>query len=126
MRVWLVCFLGLFGLAELYQWAIAVPWLQPAHLPLSAFVGVALAIASNYNKPAGLLWQNGTTKLSASDVASDVASHVQPTPTVPDEQPAIAPQPSPQLPFFDVNLRVRRSISFTIRKASSSVDRLES
>lgn len=46
MRVWIVCFILLFGSAELLE------WLQQFSLPLPIFVlgGVFLAIASNYNQ----------------------------------------------------------------------------
>ncbi|MEC4983180.1 MAG: hypothetical protein SAK42_03600 [Oscillatoria sp. PMC 1076.18] len=46
MKVWIVSFFLLFGLAELYQWA------KDVTLPLPVFVlaGAFLAIASNYEK----------------------------------------------------------------------------
>ena len=46
MYVWLVCFVVLFGLAELY------PWVQGVVLPfpLMLLAGVGLAIASNLLK----------------------------------------------------------------------------
>ena len=49
MRVWLSCFLVLFALAELYQWA------QHLTLPLPIYIlgGAFLAIASNTNKRLG-------------------------------------------------------------------------
>lgn len=49
MRVWLSCFLVLFALAELYQWA------QHLTLPLPIYIlgGAFLAIASNANKRLG-------------------------------------------------------------------------
>lgn len=103
MKVWLVCFLGMFGAVELYQWAASVPWLQQT-LPLPIWVGgLMLAIGSNARKRSGLPWTSSIAK-----------PHVQ---IQPPAQPVIAdPQPSPQLPFFDVNLQPRRSISFTVRK----------
>jgi hypothetical protein len=50
MRVWLACFLVLFGAAELLQ------WMDGLRLPMPIFVlgGAFLAIASNYNKLANL------------------------------------------------------------------------
>lgn len=50
MRVWIVCFILLFGSAQLLE------WLQKFSLPLPIFVlgGVFLAIASNYDKLADL------------------------------------------------------------------------
>ncbi|KJH72159.1 hypothetical protein [Aliterella atlantica] len=49
MKVWLSCFLVLFALAELYQWA------QHLTLPLPIYIlgGAFLAIASNANKRLG-------------------------------------------------------------------------
>lgn len=46
MRIWLISFGLLFGAVELYQWfqALSVP------LPVYVAGGIALAIASNYEK----------------------------------------------------------------------------
>jgi hypothetical protein len=46
MRVWLTCFILLFGAAELYQ------WVQKLSLPMPIFVlgGVFLALFSNFDK----------------------------------------------------------------------------
>lgn len=58
MRVWLVCFVALFGLTEFYQWAIASPLLEQIQLlPLPVLIGAGciLAIASNTKKH--LPWQ---------------------------------------------------------------------
>lgn len=50
MRVWITCFVLLFGAAELFD------WLQKFTMPLPIFIlgGVFLAIASNYSKLANL------------------------------------------------------------------------
>lgn len=52
MKVWLACFLLLFALAELFQWA------QQFSFPLPIYIlgGAFLAIASNYDKLGGLRW----------------------------------------------------------------------
>ena len=49
MRIWLACFLVMFGVAELFQ------WMKQLSLPLPVFIlgGAFLAIASNYEKRAG-------------------------------------------------------------------------
>jgi len=49
MRVWMISFLVLFGIVELYQ------WMRDFTLPLPVFIlgGALLAIASNYGKYAG-------------------------------------------------------------------------
>ncbi|MFE1745666.1 hypothetical protein [Coleofasciculus sp. H7-2] len=53
MRVWVASFLLLFGFAEIYQ------WLKQFTLPLPVYIlgGAFLAIASNYDKRAGLPWE---------------------------------------------------------------------
>lgn len=49
MRIWLACFMVMFGLAELFQ------WMKQLSLPMPVFIlgGAFLAIASNYQKRAG-------------------------------------------------------------------------
>lgn len=49
MKVWLSCFLVLFAIAELYQWA------QQVTLPLPLYIlgGAVLAVASNADKRLG-------------------------------------------------------------------------
>jgi hypothetical protein len=49
MTVWLVCFLVLFALAELFNWVkqFDLP------LPVAILAGAVLAVASNYEKIAG-------------------------------------------------------------------------
>ena len=49
MKVWLSCFLVLFAIAELYQWA------QHLTLPLPLYIlgGAVLAVASNTDKRLG-------------------------------------------------------------------------
>ncbi|WP_038021033.1 hypothetical protein [Synechocystis sp. PCC 7509] len=51
MKVWLSCFLVLFAIAELYQWA------QNVTLPLPFYIlgGAVLAVASNTDKRLGFL-----------------------------------------------------------------------
>lgn len=46
MRVWLACFIVLFAIAELYEWAKHLNLLFPIYIVGGAF----LAIASNYDK----------------------------------------------------------------------------
>lgn len=48
MKVWLSCFLGLFAIAELYQWAQNV-----VPLPFYILCGAVLAVASNTDKRLG-------------------------------------------------------------------------
>lgn len=107
MKVWLVCFLGLFGAVELYQWVAAVPWLQMDFpTPILLGGGSVLAIGSNIRKA-------NLRKPVALPAPSPTAA-IQPAP--PSEPAAL--HPSPQLPVFDVNLQPRRSISFIVRRPS--------
>ncbi len=50
MKLWLVCFLLLFGVAETAQWFGQLAWFGSVELslPLTIGGGVGLAIASNY------------------------------------------------------------------------------
>lgn len=110
MRVWFVCFLLLFGAVELYQWVANLPWLhQNLTLPMPAFLlgGVVLAIASNYNKRAGLPWKNWLETSERQFRPSPAASPVEGSVT--------STQPSPDLPNFAA-VQPGAPISFTIRK----------
>jgi len=70
MRIWLSCFLVLFAIAELYQWA------QHLTLPLPIYIlgGAFLAIASNSNKRLGFF-------LPLKDEAISMMSAINPTQT---------------------------------------------
>ncbi len=58
MRVWLASCVVLFGMVELYQ------WFKNFTLPLPVFIlsGAFLAIASNYNKLASLLFRDSAAQ----------------------------------------------------------------
>jgi hypothetical protein len=103
MKVWLVCFVGLFGLAELCQWIRAFPLLGDANLPVTVLLGagLALAIASNSTKQAGLPWQNPPKNLNSTK-AQSCSEPLPPLPTVPLNQTQTSDT----------------SISFTIHKHS--------
>ncbi|NJL87986.1 MAG: hypothetical protein HC886_21640 [Leptolyngbyaceae cyanobacterium SM1_1_3] len=49
-RLWLLCFVFLFALAEGYQWVADFPWLTNTELPLAIAGGMLLAIVSNYGR----------------------------------------------------------------------------
>lgn len=70
MRIWLSCFLVLFAIAELYQWA------QHLTLPLPIYIlgGAFLAIASNANKRLGFF-------LPLKNEAIALMNGINPTPT---------------------------------------------
>ncbi|PSB18654.1 hypothetical protein C7B65_14085 [Phormidesmis priestleyi ULC007] len=91
MRVWLACFLVLFGLSELFQ------WMKQLSLPLPVFIlgGAFLAIVSNYDRRAGFPF----------NMISSPTRDSQAMPPAP-AQTVIPRSSSPQKP-----------ISFTIRKS---------
>jgi hypothetical protein len=94
----LVCFVLFFGLSQFFQWT------KHLTLPLPIFIlgGAFLAIASNFNKRAGL-------PFSLLNELSSQGSE-QPEPEAPPElaQSSKLPvQPTPQVP---------KPVSFTIRK----------
>lgn len=97
MRVWLVCFLVLFGSAEFLQ------WLSKFSLPLPVFIlgGVFLAVISNYDKLPVL-------KQSLEGEPDDSLPPGQ-------SAPVNVQSTSAQLPNLQSN-PPRQSISFTIRK----------
>ncbi len=95
MRVWITCFVLLFGAAELLD------WLQTFAMPLPIFVlgGAFLAIASNYSKLTNLPFH--------------------PEYEEPDPAQTLAPPPPPSSVLHSsVNSKVSpaRPLSFTIRK----------
>jgi len=113
MYVWLVCFVVLFGLAELY------PWVQGVVLPfpLMLLAGVGLAIASNLsgsnlsgsnlNQRSGL--SEPSTPPSQVPAPAAIAAEATSAPAVPSPHPQTLPQSLTTSPPPD-------TISFTIRK----------
>ena len=79
MRIWLACFGLLFAIAEIYE------WVKHLTLPLPIYIlgGAFLAIASNYNKRAGLFFRD------------EAAEPPSVTPTV---NPPRLDNPAPQQP----------------------------
>ncbi|MBA3924098.1 MAG: hypothetical protein H0X31_21335 [Nostocaceae cyanobacterium] len=78
MKIWMVCFLALFAIAELFD------WIKQFNLPLPIYIlgGAFLAIASNYNKLVGS------------------SLHASPTPTVnATNQPELSPAASKPVSF---------------------------
>lgn len=74
MKVWLACFLVLFALAELFQWA------KQLSLPLPIYIlgGAFLAIASNYNKLNNLPWQTSHDSKPMFDAHHSTPAEVKP------------------------------------------------
>ncbi|BCL34651.1 hypothetical protein [Nostoc sp. MS1] len=70
MRVWLVCFLLLFVLAELFD------WLKAFSLPLPIYIlgGAFLAVASNYDKIIGYYFTDTTINASLEEPQLDLPS----------------------------------------------------
>lgn len=110
MYVWLVCFVVLFGLAELYPWVqgIVLPF------PLTLLAGVGLAIASNLNHRSRLAERAPPAPppvpVSAASASSTVAPMTENVPLSPPSQP-------PPLNALAAN----DTISFTIRKPGSNL-----
>lgn len=105
MYLWLVCFVVLFGLSELYPWVqgVALPF------PVTLLAGVGLAIASNFNHRSRWFEQ-----------APLVPPTVPPAPAA--SSPSVAPvtenvplSPAPHRPPLSVRA-TNDAISFTIRK----------
>lgn len=94
MRVWVICFFLLFGVAELLQ------WMREFSLPLPIFIlgGVALAFLSNYTKLTNLPFH---------------PDYEEPELPQSEKPPTIAARAAPPV---TVTTGTRRSISFTIRK----------
>jgi hypothetical protein len=101
MKVWITCFILLFGASELLQ------WFRQFSLPLPVFIlgGVFLAIASNYDKLTHLPFHL--------DYAEPELPQQQGTPVAPATEPAV------------MQKQRRRSISFEIRKPFRSGERTE-
>ncbi len=78
MKIWMVCFLALFAIAELFD------WIKQFNLPLPIYIlgGAFLAIASNYDKLVGS------------------SLHASPTPAVnATNQPELSPAASQPVSF---------------------------
>jgi len=88
MRVWLACFFILFALAELFD------WIKHISLPMPIYIlgGAFLAIASNYSKHFGFLFDN-----SSAETPSVIDSEYSPKwDTLCNSHSNLAPQPSSQ------------------------------
>jgi hypothetical protein len=99
MRIWIISFLLLFGIAELY------PWVTHFTVPLPLFIlgGALLAIASNYGKFNFVSFQQAAppnTKIVDEPNLRNV------------NQPSTQPLP-----------KAERPISFTIRTTAQEVDK---
>lgn len=120
LRLWLICFVVLFGAAQFYQWLTHLTWFEPFSLseislpfPVLMMAGVVLAIASNADKQVGGLGQ------SEDQAAADLPSQAEPTET----NPAPLPESSAQPISFSARRRMASRISFTIDKTNHRDER---
>lgn len=115
MKIWATTFVVLFGLVELYQWVQHFSWTITLPLPVFILGGAALAIASNYDKRAGLPF--GLNLEEPKAIANSTANAIN-TASIEKPVPLNAVQsPEPQLPQFQPS--ASRSISFTIQNKKS-------
>lgn len=106
MRLWLVCFVLLFGIAQFYQWLTHLTWfaqvdLEHFDLPVPVFImaGVLLAIASNYDKESSFPFSLPTNPASDSGSSADALNASTATPVSVTSKPRTAAEPEPHLSF---------------------------
>jgi len=82
MKVWITCFILLFGASELFQ------WFREISLPLPFFVvgGVLLAIASNYDKLTHLPFHPDYEKSDSEQATPTIQSAQNAQPISPKKQ----------------------------------------
>lgn len=117
MRVWLTCFVLLFGAAELFQ------WMQHLSLPMPVFIlgGLFLAVASNYDKLTNLPFH---LDYEEPQPPTPLNQNASPAMTDLPGQSTTAAKPSPRSASTMMRKpsdTSNRSISFTIRKSENSV-----
>ncbi len=103
MKLWLVCFLLLFCVAETAQWFGQLAWFGSVELslPLTIGGGVGLAIASNYATRFSRRWPGA----------------IAPKPPAPPPLPSTVPPPSPTVAAPVKATRKGDTISFEIKKS---------
>ena len=106
MKVWITCFVLLFGATEVLQ------WVKQVSLPLPIFIlgGAFLAIASNYDKLTHLPFHLHYGKAEA----------LEETPI--DRSPQVPPAESSQVARDLQSQPSRRTISFTVSKTHQPGD----
>ena len=114
MKLWVVCFVILFGSFELFQWICQFSWFSNAQLslPVAVVGGIALAIASNYERMAGLPFNSLAARNPQSDGLSDNQS-------IPSQTAKPLNQSDRQPISFQILTQSKRSISFEIPKTSN-------
>ncbi|HEY9908305.1 MAG TPA: hypothetical protein V6D18_11960 [Thermosynechococcaceae cyanobacterium] len=107
MKVWITCFILLFGMAELLQ------WVQKLSLPLPIFIlgGAFLAIASNYDKLTNLPFHPDFEIPELPD------KEAPEKPTLDRTTPIVQSSPNPPIaPMAKAARSQAETISFTISK----------
>ena len=109
MKLWVVCFVILFGSFEFYQWIRQVTWFAEFQisLPLSVVGGIVLAIASNYDLMSGLPFN----LLGDGAPPSNGLNSTLPSPA---DTPKMMKQGNRRPISFQVFAAPKRSISFEI------------
>lgn len=122
MKVWATSFIVLFGLVELYQWVQHLHFGVDLPLPVFILGGAALAIASNYDKRAGLPF-SFKSEASGGAIANQPAQSLQPSTTNPAAFNNSQPTQKPELPTFNNSTptsQPQKPISFTIQRPKQS------
>ncbi len=124
MRLWFLCCVVLFGIAQGYDWVSQQPWFGSPHLALHWIIlgGLGLAIASNRSTVQSLITQLQERRLLSSPPEQDATPPQSPSPweTSTSSMPAASPELSGS-PMTAPPAKTRRgaasaSISFEITK----------
>ncbi|HEY9749308.1 MAG TPA: hypothetical protein V6C63_11550 [Allocoleopsis sp.] len=121
MKIWATTFVVLFGLVELYQWVQHFSWTVTLPLPLFILGGAALAIASNYDKRAGLPF--GLNLEEPRAIANSPSNSLQSSASSPANFNSSQAAQQPELPTFNASgpkPLAQRPISFTIQRPKQS------
>ena len=121
MKVWATSFVVLFGLVELFQWVQHFNFAISLPLPVFILAGAFLAIASNYDKRAGVPFHLRPEDSGA--IANPPTNALQASATSPVQFSSPQPTQQPELPTFNsptANTQSQRSISFTIQRSNQS------
>jgi hypothetical protein len=122
MKVWATSFIVLFGLVELYQWVQHLHFGVDLPLPVFILGGAALAIASNYDKRAGLPF-GFKPEVSEGAIANQPTQSLQPSTTNPVAFNNSQPTQKPELPPLNTSTpatQPQKPISFTIQRPKES------
>ncbi|MEO1123611.1 MAG: hypothetical protein AAFW84_09630 [Cyanobacteria bacterium J06635_15] len=117
LRLWVVCFVLLFGCAEGYQWVSQLHWFSEVSLSLPLVIagGMALAIASNHTHFLGLAVKGMRDRTFQPDLSTASPSAADNAKTSPSAMQIIKPL------SFQINRLQPKpaSISFNILRPKS-------